>query len=159
MSTVSLGRRALLAAAAAATLAAPAIRRGHAADTVIRIGSLSDLNSVYSARSGPGAVEAARLGAADFMKEHPDIKVEVVAADFQLKPDIGLSVSRSWFDTEGVDCIVDVPMSALALGLSTLARERNKVVMFTSTSISRRSRPSSPATRSSARSPTATARC
>ena len=125
-------RRTILGAGAASAVLAPYVRRGYAADPV-RIGSLSDLNSVYSALSGSGAVAAVKLAAADFMKEHPDIPVEVLVSDFQLKPDVGLSIARSWFDTQSVDCIVDVPMSAIALGMATLARDRNKVVMFTST--------------------------
>jgi branched-chain amino acid transport system substrate-binding protein len=125
-------RRAGLAAAAAAAVFAPYVHRGHAAEAV-RIGSLSDLNSVYAMLSGSGAVAAVKLAAADFMKEHPDIPVEVLVSDFQLKPDVGLGIARGWFDTQGVDCIVDIPMSALALGMTTLARERNKVLMLTST--------------------------
>ncbi len=125
-------RRTILGAGAAAALASPYVRRGYAAEA-IRIGSLSDLNSVYAMQSGTGAVAATKLAAADFAREHPDIPVEVLVGDFQLKPDIGLGIARGWFDTQGVDCIVDVPMSALALGMSTLARERNKVIMFTST--------------------------
>lgn len=127
-----IARRIVLGAGAAAGVFAPYVRRGYAADT-IRIGSLSDLNSVYAALSGSGAVGAVKLAAADFTKEHPDIPVEVLVSDFQLKPDLGLSIARGWFDTQNVDCIVDVPMSAIALGMVTLARDRNKVVMFTST--------------------------
>ena len=128
-----LMRRAVLAAPLSATaLFTPYIGRGHAAEP-IRVGSLSDLNSVYATLSGSGAVAAVKLAAADFMTEHPDIPVEVLVSDFQLKPDIGLAAARGWFDTQGVDCIVDVPMSAMALGLATLAKERNKAVMFTST--------------------------
>jgi len=125
-------RRSVLGAGAAATVFAPYVRRGYAA-AAIRVGSLSDLNSVYATLSGSGAVAAVKLAAADFVKEHPDIPVEVLVSDFQLKADIGLSVARGWFDTQGVDCIVDVPMSAMALGMTTLVRERNKVVIFTST--------------------------
>jgi branched-chain amino acid transport system substrate-binding protein len=125
-------RRAVLSVAATAPLTAPFIRRGYAADG-LRIGSLSDLNSTYATLSGSGAVAAVRLAAEDFMKEHPDIPVEVLVSDFQLKADVGLGIARNWFDTQGVDCIVDVPLSAMALGMTTLCRERNKVVMFTST--------------------------
>jgi branched-chain amino acid transport system substrate-binding protein len=127
-----ISRRTVLGTAAATALSAPFVRRGFAADA-IRIGSLSDLNSVYSTLSGAGAVAAVKLAAADFMQEHPDIPVEVLVSDFQLKPDVGLNVARGWFDTQGVDCIVDVPMSALAISLATLARDQNKVLMFTST--------------------------
>jgi branched-chain amino acid transport system substrate-binding protein len=125
-------RRTVLGVGAAAAVSAPYVRRGYAA-AAIRIGSLSDLNSVYATLSGSGAVAAVKLAAADFAKEHPDIPVEILVSDFQLKADLGLSVARGWFDTQGVDCVVDVPMSAMALGMATLARERNKVVMFTST--------------------------
>jgi branched-chain amino acid transport system substrate-binding protein len=128
----NLTRRTALGTAAATALFAPAIRRGYAAEG-LKVGSLSDLNSTYATLSGTGAVAAVKLAAEDFVKEHPQIPVEVVSADFQLKADVGLATSRNWFDTQGVDCIVDVPLSAMALGMTTLAKDRNKVVMFTST--------------------------
>ena len=127
-----LSRRAGLGLAGAAAVFMPYIHRAYSAEG-LRVGSLSDLNSVYAILSGSGAVAAVKLAAADFMAEHPDIPVDVVVGDFQLKPDLGLSMARNWFDTGGVDCIVDVPMSAMALGMTTLAKERNKAVMFTST--------------------------
>lgn len=127
-----LTRRGTLATAATAAIFSPYVRRGYAAEG-LKVGSLSDLNSTYATLSGTGAVAAVKLAAEDFTKEHPQIPVEVVSADFQLKADVGLSTSRNWFDTQGVDCIVDVPLSAMALGMTTLAKDRNKVVMFTST--------------------------
>jgi len=127
-----LTRRTLLAAGAMTDVFAPYIRRGYTAEP-LRVGSLSDLNSTYAILSGSGAVAAVKLAAEDFMKEHPDIPVEVLVSDFQLKSDLGLSIARGWFDTMGVDCIVDIPLSAMALGLTTLAKERNKVLMMTST--------------------------
>ncbi len=133
MTMIGIKRRALLTGAAGTTLGAPFIRRGHAAEA-IRLGLLSDLNGSYSALSGQGAVAAVKLAAADFMKDHPDIQVEVQAADFQLRPDIGLAIARGWYDAQAVDCILDVPMSALAYSLGGLARERNKTVIFTATS-------------------------
>jgi branched-chain amino acid transport system substrate-binding protein len=127
-----LNRRTVLAVGSAAGLFSPHVRRGYAAEP-LRVGSLSDLNSTYAILSGSGAVAAVKLAAADFMQEHPDIPVEVLVSDFQLKADLGLSTARGWFDTQGVDCIVDIPLSAMALGLTTLAKERNKVLMMTST--------------------------
>ena len=127
-----LNRRTLLAVGSAAGVFSPYIRRGYAAEA-LRVGSLSDLNSTYAILSGSGAVAAVKLAAADFMREHPDIPVEVLVSDFQLKADLGLSTARGWFDTQAVDCIVDIPLSAMALGLTTLAKERNKVLMMTST--------------------------
>jgi branched-chain amino acid transport system substrate-binding protein len=127
-----LTRRTLLAAGATSGVFAPCIRRGYTADA-LRVGSLSDLNSTYAILSGSGAVAAVKLAAEDFMREQPDIPVEVLISDFQLKSDLGLGIARGWFDTQSVDCIVDIPLSAMALGLTTLAKERNKVLMMTST--------------------------
>jgi branched-chain amino acid transport system substrate-binding protein len=97
------------------------------------VGSLSDLNSTYAILSGSGAVAAVKMAAADFMKEHPDIPVDVLVSDCQLKSDLGLGIARGWFDTQSVDCIADIPLSAMALGLTTLTKERIKALMMTST--------------------------
>ncbi|GGC72818.1 ABC transporter substrate-binding protein [Chelatococcus reniformis] len=128
---VELTRRTLLAAGTV-VLAAPYVSRAHAA-TPIRIGVLADMNGPYSNLSGISAVTAARLAAEDFKKEKPDLPVEIVFADFQLKPDIGLGVARSWFDTQDVDAVLDIPMSALALGLTELVKSKNKVGLFSGT--------------------------
>ncbi|GHE65495.1 ABC transporter permease [Camelimonas fluminis] len=117
---------------AAMSLAAPAIVRA-AGDKPLRIGVLADMNGPYSNLSGVSAVTAVRLAVEDFHKEKPDIPVEVVQADFQLKPDIGLAVARNWFDAGDVHAIADIPMSALALGITELARDRNRVGLFTGT--------------------------
>lgn len=130
-----LTRRNILAAGALGLglpLAKPFISRGHAAEP-LRVGVLADMNGPYSNLSGISTVTAARLAAEDFKKANPNVPVEVVFADFQLKPDIGLGVARNWFDTGGVDAIVDIPMSALALGLTTLVREKNKAGLFSGT--------------------------
>ena len=110
-----LNRRTLLAVGSAAGVFSPYIRRGYAAEA-LRVGSLSDLNSTYAILSGSGAVAAVKLAAADFMREHPDIPAEVLVSDFQLKADLGLGTARGWFDTQAVDCIVDIPLSAWRWG-------------------------------------------
>lgn len=128
-----LSRRTFVAAAAAAaSLAAPAIVRAQGAKP-IRIGVLADMNGPYSNLSGISAVTAVRLAAEDFAKERPDVPVDVVYGDFQLKPDIGLSVARNWFDNGDVHAIADIPMSALALGITELAKDKNRVGLFSGT--------------------------
>jgi branched-chain amino acid transport system substrate-binding protein len=47
----------------------------------------------------------------------------------QLKPDIGASIARTWFDREGVDMVTDIPSSAVTLAVMNLAVEKNKVVI------------------------------
>ncbi len=129
-----LSRRDVLAAAVAAVvLPAPfTTRRATAATQPIRLGCLTDLNGPYSDLTGRGTVGSIKLAMEDFGHLHPDIPVELVVSDFSLKPDVGLSIMRSWFDNGGVDAVLDVPMSALALAAATVLEEKNKVGLFTS---------------------------
>lgn len=87
---------------------------------VIRLGVLADLNGPYAGNTGKGSVVGTQLAAEDFMKAHPDIQVEVIQDDFQNKPDVGLSMARDWIDRQGVDAIVDVPVSSVALAVAGL---------------------------------------
>src|SRR5260370_14613660 len=116
----------------AATLAAPfGARLARAADAPIRIGVLGDMNGPDSSFSGANTIAAAKLAIEDFTKLSPGIPVEMVSADFQVKPDVGLTIARSWFDQGNVDCIIDVPLSSLALALVDPCKEKNKVALFT----------------------------
>ena len=94
----------------------------------LRIGVLNDMSSVYSDFQGPGSVVAAQLAVEDFAKQSKR-KIEVVSADHQNKPDVGAGAARRWFDVEGVDMIIDLPNSAVALAVSDIAKEKNKVVI------------------------------
>jgi branched-chain amino acid transport system substrate-binding protein len=93
----------------------------------VKIGVLSDMSSLYSDIGGPGSVAAAKLAIADFTAKNPNVKVEVVSADHQNKPDIGSSIANQWYDVDKVDLIVDVPNSAVALAVSEITRQKNKV--------------------------------
>src|ERR1700749_1896604 len=105
---VPIRRRHLLVGAAA--LAMPAIHRARAANGV-KIGVLSDMSGPYAEASGPGDFLAAQMAAEDFMKTHPGIGVEVIQGDMLLKPDVGASIARDWYDQRGVDAIFDIPQS------------------------------------------------
>ncbi|MGY4238345.1 branched-chain amino acid transport system substrate-binding protein [Bradyrhizobium sp. USDA 4449] len=98
------------------------------ADGKIRIGVLNDMSSVYADFQGAGSIVAAKLAAEDFMK-NSKLQVEILSADHQNKPDVGAVIARRWFDTEGVDVIVDLPNSAVALAVAEIAREKNKVII------------------------------
>ncbi len=95
---------------------------------VLRIGVLNDMSSVYADFQGPGSVIAAQLAVEDYAKLSKR-KVEVISADHQNKPDIGAAIARRWLDVEGVDLIVDLPNSAVALAVSDIVREKNKVAI------------------------------
>jgi len=95
---------------------------------VVRIGVMNDMSSVYADFQGPGSVVAAQLAVEDFARQSKR-KVEVLSADHQNKPDVGAGIARRWFDVDGVDMIVDLPNSAVALAVIDIAREKNKVVI------------------------------
>ena len=124
----SIGRRALLGAGVAAA-ALP--RRSRAAEKPIRIGVLTDMNGVYAANTGPGSVLGAQMAVEDFMREHPEVKAEVVSADLQLKPDVALAIAADWYDNKGVDVVTDVPLSSAAFAIGDLAKQKDKVAIFT----------------------------
>ena len=93
----------------------------------VKIGVLTDMSSLYADATGIGSVIAAKLAAADFMKDHPNVKVEVISGDHQNKPDIGTQLANQWYDVEKVDMIADVPNSGVALAISQVTRDKNKV--------------------------------
>ncbi|HXX26751.1 MAG TPA: ABC transporter substrate-binding protein, partial [Pseudolabrys sp.] len=102
-----------LAAILFALFATPALAE---INGVLRIGVLNDMSSVYSDFQGPGSVLAAQMAAEDYAKQSKR-KVEVLSGDHQNKPDVGAGIARRWFDTDGVDMIVDLPNSAVALAV------------------------------------------
>lgn len=123
-----LTRRSALAVSLAAA-AAPRVRA--AEKPTIRIGVLTDLNGPNSNGTGEGSVTATKLAAEDFMRAHPDIAVEVLAADYQSKPDVAQAIARDWIDRQGVDFISNVNNSSAALAVATLVRDKDRAAVFT----------------------------
>jgi len=99
------------------------------AQTNVKIGVLSDMSSLYSDVGGPGSVAAAKLAVEDFNPAAHGLKVDIVSADHQNKPDVGANIARQWYDVDGVDAIVDVPNSGVALAVSEVTKEKNKVFL------------------------------
>ncbi|HJU23614.1 MAG TPA: ABC transporter substrate-binding protein [Casimicrobiaceae bacterium] len=96
---------------------------------VIKLGVLSDMSGLYKDLGGEGSIVAARMAVEDSGIEKRGIKVEIISADHQNKPDVGSSIARRWYDAEGVDAIVDVPTSSVALAVSGVTKEKNKVFL------------------------------
>ncbi|SEH88064.1 ABC transporter substrate-binding protein [Tardiphaga sp. OK245] len=97
--------------------------------TSVRIGVLSDLSGPYSDLSGEGSVIGTRLAIEEFKAQNKDINVEVISADHQNKADLGAAIARKWLDQEGVDAIVDIANSGVALAVSQIVREKNKIFL------------------------------
>ncbi len=117
-------KRTIALAALAAVLACGSAQ---AQQINVKIGVLSDMSSLYADLGGPGSVAAAKMAVADFTKDHPDVKVELVNGDHQNKPDIGTNIANQWYDVDKVDMIIDVPNSGVALAVSQVAANKNKV--------------------------------
>ena len=94
----------------------------------IKIGVLNDQSTVYADSQGIGSVIAVRMAIEDYAKKL-GLNVEVVYADHQNKVDIGANIARGWYGNEGVEMIIDVPNSAVALATNTLAKDFNKVLI------------------------------
>jgi branched-chain amino acid transport system substrate-binding protein len=112
--------------AIAALLAATGAAHAQVSGNVVKIGVLSDMSGLYAGIGGPGSVLAAQMAVEDFGAAKKGLKVEIVSADHQNKPDVGSQIARQWYDRDGVDMIIDVPNSGVALAVSQVAREKNK---------------------------------
>jgi branched-chain amino acid transport system substrate-binding protein len=125
---MTLSRRTLLSAAAA-TAATPIVRARAQAKPVIKIGVLNDQSGPYTNTGGLTSVVCTKQALEDFGVSTKGLDVEVVAADHQNKPDLAVSIARQWFDRDGVDMLLDVPTSSVALALQSVVREKNKVYL------------------------------
>ncbi len=112
---------------AAASLTLPSQLKAQGAKP-LKIGIMNDLSSVYADYQGVGSKIAADLAVADWSAKL-GVPVEIVTADHQNKPDVGAGIARRWFDSDGVDVIMDLPNSAVALAVLSVANEKNKAVI------------------------------
>ncbi|HMN21994.1 MAG TPA: ABC transporter substrate-binding protein [Ottowia sp.] len=95
---------------------------------VVKVGVLSDMSGPYADLSGPGSVVAAKMAVEDYLKQTGSkLKIEIVSADHQNKPDVGSSITRKWIDSDGVDMILDVPTSSVMFAVAEVVKEKNKV--------------------------------
>ncbi len=98
-------------------------------DGAVRVGVLNDMAGVYADDQGPGSTLAAQMAVEDYGGKAAGRKVEVVSADHQNKTDLGAAIARRWLENEDVSMIADLPNSAIALAVSEIVRDRNKVMI------------------------------
>jgi branched-chain amino acid transport system substrate-binding protein len=96
-------------------------------DNVVKLGVLTDMSSLYADATGKGSVAAVEMAVADYGGKVAGVPIVVISADHQNKPDVGVNIARNWYDNEQVDVILDVPTSSVALPISALTREKNKI--------------------------------
>ena len=125
---MSLSRRTLLSAATAAgTL--PLIGRARAQSPTIKIGVLNDQSGPYLNTGGPTSIICCKQAIEDYGASTKGLNVEVITADHQNKPDLAVSIARQWIDRDGVDVILDVPTSSVALAVQGVVKEKNKIFL------------------------------
>jgi len=113
-----------------ALLSNPCFSQGKVSDGVVKIGLILDMNSLYADLTGEGSVTAARMAIEDFGGKVLGVPIELVYADHQNKADLAAAKAREWFDADKVDAIADVAASATALAALEVARQKNRIIMF-----------------------------
>src|SRR5260370_16683307 len=98
-------------------------------DGTVKLGVLNDQSSLYQDTTGPGSVAAVKMAVEDYLAANPKsiLKPSVVFADHQNKPDVGSNIAREWFERDGVDAVIDVPNSAVALAVTELTQQLKKL--------------------------------
>lgn len=115
----------------AAWLSSPA--SAQLSDDIVKIGVLTDMNGPASTPTGQGSVTAAQMAVDDFGGQVLGKPITVITGDHQLKPDIGATLARRWYDIEQVDVILDVPVSAVGLAVQNVANEKKRLFITTAT--------------------------
>ncbi|WP_247506995.1 ABC transporter substrate-binding protein [Bradyrhizobium sp. 1] len=106
-------------------------------DDVVKIGVLTDMSGQFSHESGPGSVTAIKMAVDDFGGKVLGRPIEVVVADHQNKPDTASALARKWFDVEKVDMIANLINSSIALTVSGLAKDKNRIAIINGSGSSR----------------------
>lgn len=96
-------------------------------DDVVKIGVLTDMSSLYSDATGKGSLIATQMAVEDFGGKVKGKPIVVLSGDHQNKPDVGVNIVRNWVDNDKLDAVFDVPTSSVALAVSTLLTEKNKI--------------------------------
>ena len=125
-----LSRRAFAALAGAA--AAGTVTRARAQAKALTIGILNDSSGPTADLSGGGAVVSAELALEDFGPGVLDRPIVLLKADHQAKADLGTALARQWYD-QGVAAIFDIGITTVATGVQQLARDKDRLAVFTST--------------------------
>jgi branched-chain amino acid transport system substrate-binding protein len=87
------------------------------------------MSSLYADIGGPNSVVAVKMAVEDSGLAAKGWKIEVLTADHQNKPDVGVNIARQWIDVDKLDAVVDTPTSSVALAVSNLVKEKNSILI------------------------------
>lgn len=118
--------------AAMCLLGAPTVQ-AQVSDDVVRIGVMADMTGPYSGNGGPGTTLMVRMAIEDFGGKVLGKPIELVVADDQNKPDVGINIARQWIENDKVDAIIGGSASSIALGIQTIMKEKKKPYLIAGT--------------------------
>jgi branched-chain amino acid transport system substrate-binding protein len=101
-----------------------------AEDGLLRVGIITDMSGQYADGNGPGSVIAAQMAAEEIGGTVAGRRIEIIFADHQDKPDVGVAIVRDWIDNRNVDVIAEGVTSSVALAIQNLTRERKKLFLI-----------------------------
>ncbi len=132
-----LAGAALTALTIGAALTAGSVSAQGLSGDMVKIGVLNDRSGLYADLGGEGSAVAARMAAEEFGNKILGKPIQIITADHQNKPDIGSNIARQWIDQDGVDVIVDVPNSGVALAVQEVTRDKKKIFLMEGPATSR----------------------
>ena len=114
---------------AGALCALTAAGAAQAASNKVVIGDIDDMSGPYADIMGASGVEAIKMAIADFGGTVLGQPIEVLTADHQHKPDIGVQKFREWADTNGLTMQLGGANSGVSLAISAADKEK-KIPFF-----------------------------
>ena len=99
-------------------------------DKIVKLGQLDDQSSLYADSGGPGSVLAVNMAVEDSGLRNKGWTIDVISADHQNKPDVGVGIARQWFDVDKVDAIIGLQNSGVALAVAGVVKEKNGVALI-----------------------------
>ncbi len=127
----------IVAAACAIGSSTAFAQQGKLTNEKLKIGVLTDMSGVYADYGGAGAVAAAKMAVEDFGGKMFGKPIEVVSADHQNKPDIAKNLTQQWFDRDGVMATFENLNSGVALAVTALGKEKNRLTVVTGAATAR----------------------
>lgn len=126
-----IARAAVMAALLVPGIVAPGMAAQARLPDTVKIGILNDMNGPFADQSGKGSVVAAELAAEDFAAREGGLKVQILSADHQNKPDVGSEIVRTWVDRDGVAAVADAVNSAVGLAVNQIMAEKHRTFVAT----------------------------
>jgi branched-chain amino acid transport system substrate-binding protein len=107
-----------------------AMSSARAEDGVLRVGIITDMSGQYADGNGPGSVISAQMAAEEIGGMVAGRRIEIISADHQNKPDVGVAIVRDWIDNKHIDVIAEGVTSSVGLAIQNLTRERKKLFLI-----------------------------